>query len=1512
MKNIKKGLAIFLTLALILTVATPVFATDSDSNGYNDHDFTALQTFLNLPSAEAGNTNGQALNPAYSEDDPATWTGVTWSTDEEKRVTKIDWGSIGESIGLAGSLNLSDFSALDQLDCGDNQITSLNVSGCTSLERLECYVNQLTSLQLTGCGSLTVIDCGENQITSLDITDCTALQRLYYYDNQISSFIVPASTALTQLDCSNNRLESLDVSGHTELEELYCSGNGLESLIVSGCTALERLDCNDNDLESLDASTCLLKDIEVLNNPLTSISARIDKSPAGSFLIELEADGDGSVGLQYNISDASERRAVATPDPGAAFINWTDNESDDVLSEFEEAGLLAYAYDLTAKFSTGIGYNEHDIVSMQAFLNLPSAVAGKTNGQVMQAGDPEDYDEDDPATWPYIDWTIMEGELCIGSIFWDEEAGFTDLAGSLDLSGCQALEYVYCYDNQLTSLNVSNCTALKGLDCSNNLLEEIVLSGCTQMSWLYCDGNMLEDLNVSGLTGLLTFECNGNLLTSLDVSDLENVKNFNCSGNQLSTLSVSGCTDLIQLNCGNNQITSLPGIADSEVLRYLYCGGNQMEELDVSGSALEALDALYNPFNQISAGIKDGSGGSFLIEMEAVGNGSVGLTYGIEDVRQAVAVCDPGSAFINWTDDNDEDTEVSTEAALNLNAGTNYDLTANFTTETDYNDNDFNKVKAFLNQVSAEAGKTNGQALSASYNEDDPATWTDMGWTDVDGELYVEWISWDEEEGITNLAGSLNLSGCESLVSVECYGNQLTSLDVSGCTALEDIDCSDNLLEDIDFSGCTKLSGLYCGGNQLEGELDVSGFTNLSTLECISNKLTSLNVSNLENLFRLGCNWNQLEELDVSGCIGLYELDCSGNQITSLSGMADSEVLQYFYCSGNQLEELDVSGSALEVLEARVNRFTQISAGMTGNILVELDADGPGTVGLTYDTNEDIMQAFAVPDPGSSFINWTDNDAGGAEVSTDPIYNLSADTSYNLTANFQNGQSSQYNVTFDKNSGDTDAAPSAITADQGTTITTPAVAPTRDGYTFGGWYKEAECVNAWNFDTDTVTANITLYAKWTPVGSKPDGPGKRSGGGSGSNTPATPPQSQNATVSGGGAVPVTVNTADGSASLDLGTLAGTLSGVGNTVVTVPPIASVNSYTANLPTSSLSGSGQGSLTLNTGLGSLTIPGNMLSGTGLSGDAGITIGEGDASGLPDDISGAIGDRPVIQLTLSVNGQQTAWENSDAPVTLSIPYTPTGTELEHPESIVVWYIDGSGNAVCVENGRYDPVTGTVTVDVKHFSDYAVAYNQVSFSDVPAGAWYYKPVSFIAAREITTGTGGGNFSPNAKLTRGQFIVMLMKAYEIAPDAVGAPDPMAGQNNNMPETASNFADAGSTYYTGYLAAAKRLGISGGVGDNMFAPGREITRQEMFTMLYNALKAIGQLPQTDNGESGAGIAGKALSGFSDAGDIASWAEEAMTLFTEAGTVGGNGGKLAPADTATRAEMAQMLYNLLSK
>lgn len=74
------------------------------------------------------------------------------------------------------------------------------------------------------------------------------------------------------------------------------------------------------------------------------------------------------------------------------------------------------------------------------------------------------------------------------------------------------------------------------------------------------------------------------------------------------------------------------------------------------------------------------------------------------------------------------------------------------------------------------------------------------------------------------------------------------------------------------------------------------------------------------------------------------------------------------------------------------------------------------------------------------------------------------------------GETTNYTVSFDMQSHGSQVSSQSIAS--GGKVTEPT-APTADGYTFGGWYKEAACSTAWNFSTDTVSAATILYAKWT-------------------------------------------------------------------------------------------------------------------------------------------------------------------------------------------------------------------------------------------------------------------------------------------------------------------------------------------------------------------------------------------------------------------------------------------------
>ena len=113
--------------------------------------------------------------------------------------------------------------------------------------------------------------------------------------------------------------------------------------------------------------------------------------------------------------------------------------------------------------------------------------------------------------------------------------------------------------------------------------------------------------------------------------------------------------------------------------------------------------------------------------------------------------------------------------------------------------------------------------------------------------------------------------------------------------------------------------------------------------------------------------------------------------------------------------------------------------------------------------------------------------------------------------------------------------------------------------------------------------------------------------------------------------------------------------------------------------------------------------------------------------------------------------------------------------------------------------------------------------------------------------------------MTRADFLIMVMRAYNIEPDT---------------QITNNFADAGSRYYTSYLAAAKRLGLVKGVGKNRFAPEAAISRQDMLVILYRVLEQLGELP--------AGSTGKILNSYNDAGEVSGYARNAAGLFAEAG------------------------------
>lgn len=122
---------------------------------------------------------------------------------------------------------------------------------------------------------------------------------------------------------------------------------------------------------------------------------------------------------------------------------------------------------------------------------------------------------------------------------------------------------------------------------------------------------------------------------------------------------------------------------------------------------------------------------------------------------------------------------------------------------------------------------------------------------------------------------------------------------------------------------------------------------------------------------------------------------------------------------------------------------------------------------------------------GDSLLTEPDITCDILSTATAGVYDIisqNADAGENYSITYENGslfvasERVSCEVDFDVQ-GHGSAPAGYIDVRVGSTIARPAD-PTAQGYRFDGWYRDAACTEAWNFDTDIVQSSMTLYAKW--------------------------------------------------------------------------------------------------------------------------------------------------------------------------------------------------------------------------------------------------------------------------------------------------------------------------------------------------------------------------------------------------------------------------------------------------
>ena len=156
-----------------------------------------------------------------------------------------------------------------------------------------------------------------------------------------------------------------------------------------------------------------------------------------------------------------------------------------------------------------------------------------------------------------------------------------------------------------------------------------------------------------------------------------------------------------------------------------------------------------------------------------------------------------------------------------------------------------------------------------------------------------------------------------------------------------------------------------------------------------------------------------------------------------------------------------------DVVTANATLFAKWSANL---YIVSFDSKGGSSVNyIEASYNSTINRPADPTKTGYTFAGWFKDQALIAQ------WNFSTDVVTSHMYLYAKWTINSYTVTFNTQGGN---AITNVTTNYNNTLTAPST-PTRTGYTFAGWYKEASCTNPWAFATDVVTSNITLYAKWT-------------------------------------------------------------------------------------------------------------------------------------------------------------------------------------------------------------------------------------------------------------------------------------------------------------------------------------------------------------------------------------------------------------------------------------------------
>ncbi|EAG5666123.1 LPXTG cell wall anchor domain-containing protein [Listeria monocytogenes] len=329
-------------------------------------------------------------------------------------------------------------------------------------------------------------------------------------------------------------------------------------------------------------------------------------------------------------------------------------------------------------------------------------------------------------------------------------------------------------------------------------------------------------------------------------------------------------------------------------------------------------------------------------------------------------------------------------------------------------------------------------------------------------------------EGIKDLEGIQYLNNLSSLY---VYFNEITDISViSKLYNLKHVYLDENQINDISaLSNLTNLTELSLGKTQISDISVLSNLTNLTALSLSDNQLNNLDaLSSLQNLKLLNLVETQTSDISVlSGLTNLEDLYLGFNQISDISTLSGLKNLENLHLEHNQIRDISPLSSLTKLTGLTLFKQEIMNDPIMYNPAITISND-------VKDVSGNLIAPATISDNGTYSnpnITWNLpsylNEVNYTFRQTVTVGNATNDF-YGTVRQPLQAIPVAYTVTFDVNETETKES-----VETGDFLTEPAE-PTKEGYTFTGWYDAETGGNKWDFSTDKMPAeDMTLYAQFS-------------------------------------------------------------------------------------------------------------------------------------------------------------------------------------------------------------------------------------------------------------------------------------------------------------------------------------------------------------------------------------------------------------------------------------------------